>query len=221
MYAFITAALARETRCEVFVADYRLAPEFPFPAGLEDAVAVVRALREVGVPHGRIFVAGDSGGGGLANSLVLADEYADLPRPAGLLLFSPEVDMRLDEPSVTDNAPHDILPWNIPTTAYLHGLDPTSAFASPVDADLHGYPPVFVCWGSDEMFRDPIRRFASRLGEAAVDHRAIEAPGMFHVYPILMPWAGESRRVYREVAAFVGRLVADDPDYRSAAESTS
>jgi monoterpene epsilon-lactone hydrolase len=182
MYGFFVAALARRTRCEIFVADYRLAPEFPFPAGLEDAVVVMRELQAMGVPHGRLFVAGDSGGGGLANSLVMAGDYVDLPTPAGLLLFSPEVDLRLDEPSVTENAPHDVLPWNIPTTAYLHGLEPDSKFVSPAEADLDGYPPVFICWGDREMFRDPIRRFRSRLVEGGVDHVAVEAPGMFQVY---------------------------------------
>ena len=65
----------------------------------------------------------------------------DPVRPAGLLLFSPEVDLRLDEDSITENADHDILPWNIPTTAYLHGLDVTSSLVSPLNADLSGFPP--------------------------------------------------------------------------------
>ncbi|MCU0310497.1 MAG: alpha/beta hydrolase [Acidimicrobiales bacterium] len=221
MYAFFTAALAAETRCEVFVADYRLAPEYPFPADVEDAVSVVNTLHEVGVPHGRLLVAGDSGGGGLANTLVLSLPYTDLPNPAGLLLFSPEVDLRLDEPSVTDNARSDILPWNIPTSSYLHGFDPASGFVSPVNADLTGHPPTFVAWGDREMFRDPIRRFVVRLREADVDHTALEEPGMFHVFPILMPWADQSRRVYRSVAAFVDALVADHPTYDSAADRTA
>jgi acetyl esterase/lipase len=221
MYGFFVAALARRTRCEIFVADYRLAPEFPFPAGLEDAVTVVEALREMGVPHGRLFVAGDSGGGGLANSLVMAEPYVGFAPPAGLLLFSPEVDLRLDQPSVTENATHDILPWNIPTTAYLHGLEPSSPFVSPDAADLAGYPPVFVCWGDREMFRDPIRLFRDRLVEGGVDHVAVEAPGMFHVYPILMPWAGPSHVVYDEVGRFIDRLVEGHPTYESATDRTA
>ncbi|MCB8957184.1 MAG: alpha/beta hydrolase [Nocardioides sp.] len=221
MYGLFVAALARRTQCEIFVADYRLAPEFPFPAGLEDAVAVVRALHEVGVPHGRLFVAGDSGGGGLATSLVTAEPFVGVPPPAGLLLFSPEVDLRLDEPSVTENAPHDILPWNIPTAAYLHGVEPSSALVSAVEADLRGYPPVFVCWGDREMFRDPIRRFRTRLEEGEVHHVAVEAEGMFHVYPILMPWARPSREVYAEVGRFIDGLVAGHPTYESATDSTA
>ena len=125
MYSFFTAPLCRETGCAIFVADYRLAPEFPYPAGLEDAAAVITEFSNRGLPADRIFVAGDSGGGGLANTLMLtALARADTLRPAGLILFSPEVDLELDEPSVTENAALDILPWNIPTAAYLHGVDP-------------------------------------------------------------------------------------------------
>jgi len=210
MYAFFTARLCRETNCTVFVADYRLAPEFPYPAGVEDAAAALTALVELGAPPERLLVAGDSGGGGLANSLLLdAPDLIPGEAPVGLLLFSPEVDLLLDEPSVTENAPHDILPWNIPTAAYLHGADPTSVEVTTVDADLASFPPTFVCWGGDEMFRDPIRRFASRLEAAGVPYEAHESPGMFHVFPILMPWADESRRVYRDATRFV-RGVLDD-----------
>jgi acetyl esterase/lipase len=118
------------------------------------------------------------------------------------------VDLLLDEPSVTDNAPRDILPWNIPTAAYLHGADATQVEVT-ADGDLSRFPPTFVCWGGDEMFRDPIRRFVARLEEAGVPHEAHESPGMFHVFPILMPWATTSRAVFRDVTRFV-RTVLDD-----------
>ena len=82
------------------MADYRLAPEFPYPAGAEDASAIFKAFLELGIPCERIFLAGDSGGGGLANTVLLEDaETIDPVRPAGLVLFSPEVDLRLDEDS--------------------------------------------------------------------------------------------------------------------------
>jgi epsilon-lactone hydrolase len=212
MYAFFTARLCRETGCAVFVADYRLAPEFPFPAGCEDAAAVSHALVECGIPAERLFIAGDSGGGGLANTLLLAaPSHVDVVRPAGLILFSPEVDLRLDEDSVTDNAGYDILPWNIPTASYLHGFDASSAYVSPVGADLKGFPPTCMAWGADEMFRDPIRRFARRLREAGVPTHAHEAPGMFHVFPIVMPWAGASREVYQHVGRFVRGILEHAP----------
>ncbi len=208
MYAFFTARLASTTGCEVFVADYRLAPEFPFPAGLDDAVAIIDDWLCAGCDCGTIFVAGDSGGGGLTTSLLHECEQRGIPRLGGALLFSPEVDLRLDLPSVNDNARKDILPWNIPTAAYLHGEAAADAAVSALNMDVSGWPPIFVTWGADEMFRDSIRLLARHLESAGVPTVATEAAGMFHVYPILMPWAEASRTAYDQVRGFVGEVVA-------------
>jgi monoterpene epsilon-lactone hydrolase len=209
MYAFFTARLCRETECAVFVADYRLAPEFPYPAGAEDAAAAYHALVSRGVPCERILLAGDSGGGGLANTLLLeAPGRVDPIRPAGLVLFSPEVDLELNEPSITENADLDILPWNIPTAAYLHGSADSGAVA-PLTADLSNFPPTFVSWGGDEMFRDPIRRYVERLRHAGIPMHAHEFEGMFHVFQILMPWADGSREAFRHLRQFVHDLIAE------------
>ena len=149
-------------------------------------------------------MAGDSSGGGLVASLLYSmhTHATTGPSPASML-FSPELDLLLDEPSVTANADRDILPWNIPTTAYLHGRDAGSAPVSGVDQDVSGWPPTFVSFGSDEMFRDAIRLFVTHLEGAGVDTTSLEEPGMFHVFPILMPWAEGSRRAYRAVGEFV------------------
>lgn len=212
MYAFFTAQVCRQTGCAVFVADYRLAPEFPYPAGAEDASAIYTALIDLGIPAERIFLAGDSGGGGLANTVLLEGaETIDPVRPAGLLLFSPEVDLRLDEDSITENADHDILPWNIPTAAYLHGIDVTSSVVSPLSADLSAFPPTCITWGGDEMFRDPIRSYVERLRSDGVPTDAREFDGMFHVFQILMPWADDSREVFRHVHRFMQRVLAGAP----------
>jgi acetyl esterase/lipase len=204
MYALFTAWLCRRTGCEIFVADLRLAPEFPFPAGLEDAVLVLEALLVGGVEPARLFVGGDSSGGGLASSLVYTMNRSGHRPLAGVVLFSPELDLLLDEPSITENAGKDILPWNIPTSAYLHGRSPEGGAVSAVDQDVSGWPPTLVSFGGDEMFRDAIRLFVDHLEKAGVDTIALEEPGMFHVFPILMPWAEGSRRVYRAVGEFVG-----------------
>lgn len=209
MYAAFTGYLARETGCEVFVADYRLAPEFPFPAGLDDAVAALHALLGAGVDPRRLFLAGDSGGGGLCTSLLLDAEAHHLPATAGAILFSPEVDLILDQPSVVENAPTDILPWNIPVGPYLHGVDPHDRVVSAVYADLRGFPATFVAFGDAEMFRDAIRTFVARLRAAEVPTTAVEEPAMFHVYPMLMPWAAASRRAYRAVGTFVEERLAE------------
>jgi acetyl esterase/lipase len=205
MYALFIARLARATKCEVFVADYRLAPEFPYPAPIEDALAVLTALRDADPEH-RFIVAGDSGGGGLAGSVLYECSVQGLRRPAGVMLFSPEISMVLDEPSVTENAKYDVLPWNIPTSSYLHGLDPRDVSVS--GRDVTDWPPAFVAYGGDEIFRDPIRHLVERLREAGVDTDAHEQPGMFHVFPVLVPWAASSRATYARAGAFVDRIRA-------------
>jgi monoterpene epsilon-lactone hydrolase len=211
MYAFFTARLAAATHCEVFVADYRLAPEFPFPAGLTDAVGIIEEWIAEGSDRRTIFVAGDSGGGGLATSLVYENQARALPSLGGLLLFSPEVDLALDTPSITENADKDILPWNIPTSAYLHGEAATDAAVSALDQNVSRWPPVYLTWGADEMFRDSIRMLAQHLEAAEVPLVSFEARGMFHVYPILMPWADASHQVFGEAEEFVRTRVTAVP----------
>jgi len=208
MYVAFTGWIAHETGCRVIVPDYRLAPEFPFPAGLLDAVAVYEALL-AGLPAERLIVAGDSGGGNLATALLLDALRRRLPRPAGLILFSPETSLALDESSITANADRDILPWNIPVRPYLHGVEPRDDRVSMADADLRHLPPTLVAYGGDEMFRDPIRRFVERLQRSGVQTTSIEEPRMFHVFPILMPWADASERVYQAVGAFVRKQFED------------
>ena len=203
MYALFTAWLARRTGCEIFVADLRLAPEFPFPAALEDAVLVLEALLASGVDPSRLMVAGDSSGGGLTSSVVYSMQRTHHRAIAGVVMFSPELDLLFDQPSITDNAGKDILPWNIPTSAYLHGRSADDGSVSAVDQDVSGWPPTFVSFGGDEMLRDAIRLFVDHLEAAGVDVSALEEPGMFHVFPILMPWAEGSRRAFHAVGEFV------------------
>ncbi len=131
---------------------------------------------------------------------------------AGVVLFSPEVNLRMNLPSIQENASSDILPWNIPTAAYLDGINPGSPAVSAISQDPTGWLPTFVSIGSDEMFRDSIRRFSEHLDEAGVDTVATEEAGMFHVFPILMPWSDASRHTIEAVAEFmhvnVGRAEA-------------
>ncbi|MBB4137378.1 acetyl esterase/lipase [Gordonia humi] len=209
MYTAFAAALVRLSNCEVFIADYRMAPEFPFPAGIHDAADVYRALLEQGTPAEHLMVAGDSGGGGLATSLLSYLHAEGLPRPAALALFSPEIDLDLSQDSMTANADSDVLPWSIPVAPYLHGVQPndnrvSAIYASP---DTDWFPPTFVCWGEAEMFRDSIRDFAARLAESEVPVHAMEELGMFHVFPILMPWAESSKRVFRSLSSLAGTHV--------------
>lgn len=205
MYAAFASAIAKRTGCHIFIADYRMAPEFPFPAGVLDAANVYEALLEQGIEAGNLIVAGDSGGGGLAASLVSHLRASDIEMPAALALFSPETDLELDHPSVSANARYDILPWSVPTAPYLQGIAPGDPLVSTVNAALspEWFPPTFVVSGEKEMFRDGIRDLVANLRAAGVEVRAIEAHGMFHVFPILMPWLDASKQVFAELDEFV------------------
>jgi monoterpene epsilon-lactone hydrolase len=209
MYTIFASELVRATGCDLFIVDYRLAPEFPFPAGLDDAVRVFEALLEGNRTASQIVVAGDSGGGGLATSL-FEDTRADhLPEPACALLFSPEVDLVMSEESITGNARHDVLPDEIPVRGYLGELDAHDPLVSVVYADVEGFPPSFVARGTNEMFRDEIGEFVARLHDTGIEVESFLAPHMFHVYEILMPWAGASRATLKAAADFLDAHLTD------------
>ncbi|WP_346773867.1 alpha/beta hydrolase fold domain-containing protein [Rhodococcus sp. X156] len=215
MYSVFMAHLARVTRCQVFAPDYRLAPEFPYPAATDDVLAVMRALLKAGVPDDRLFVAGDSGGGGLAGSVLNACVLSGVRLPDAVVLFSPEVSLRLGKPSVRENAALDVLPWNVPTNPYLHGHSAEDPAVDLLVQDLSLWPPTFVSYGGDEVFRDPIRDFVERLRAAGVPYQAHEVEHMFHVFPFLLPWAYESREVYRQVGDFLA-MVSQTAPHRTA-----
>lgn len=208
MYALFIAHLARLTRCNIFSPDYRLAPEFPYPAATQDILTVMRELIQDGVPHGRLFLAGDSGGGGLVGSVLNDCVLEGIALPDAVVLFSPEVSLDLNEPSVSENAALDVLPWNVPTNPYLHGVNPEDPAVSLLHQDLSLWPPVFLAYGEDEIFRDSIRAFTERLDDAGIRREAHGVPNMFHVFPFLLPWARESREVYDQVGEFIASVVA-------------
>jgi epsilon-lactone hydrolase len=208
MYALFMAHLARVTGCAVFAADYRLAPEYPFPAAADDILAVASHLVAGGHAPERLILAGDSGGGGLVGTVLHRISMNSQKRPAAVLLFSPEVSLTLSEDSIVDNAPLDVLPWNIPVNSYLHGIDPDDQRVDVLLDDLSGWPPTFLVYGGDEIFRDAIRLLAEKLEVDGVPHEILEVEGMFHVFPFLLPWARESRDAYRRAGEFVRSALA-------------
>lgn len=202
MYGALATQLALRTRTQVFLADYRLAPEFPFPAALEDAVSVYRGALDRGHPPDSLLVAGDSGGGGLAAALCIALSRHGLPLPAGLVLLSPEVDLAASGQSRHTNADTDILPDRVEVDAYLNGTDPRDPLVSPLYADMTGLPPMLVAVGEDEMFRDEILDFADRARAHGVEIWLDLEPNVFHVYPIVLPLARESMTTWANVTTF-------------------
>ena len=199
----LTAAFALQG-LRVFVPDYRLAPEHPFPAAPLDAQAVWRALRAE--TAGRLVVAGDSAGGNLALGLMLALREAGEALPDAGVLFSPVLDFTDGSASIHDNAERDpmfpgpqlqnLLP------PYLAGADPAQMLASPLLAPLHGLPPLLVHVGADEVLRDDSVRFAAKAREAGVTVQLRVWPVVPHVWQ-LIPWVPEARQSVRAAASFL------------------
>jgi acetyl esterase/lipase len=169
---------------------YRLAPEHPFPAALDDVLAAWRFLRGIGFDADRLAVAGDSAGAGLALALMLRLRDAGEPQPAAAWLVSPWVDLTMSGATIASKDAVDPLihgPYLAElAAAYLAGDDPRDPLVSPLFADLAGLSPALIQVGSDETLLDDAVRLAGRLGAADVAVRLEVWPGMTHAFPL---WA--------------------------------
>jgi epsilon-lactone hydrolase len=206
-----TSRLTWTTHARTYVPDYRLAPEHLFPAAVDDAEAVYRDLLDHGVDPGRLVLAGDSAGGGLACALLLRIRAAGMPAPAGAVLFSPYTDLEHSGPSIRSNAPTDYIPLDgdiEPNVDYLGDADPRDPFASPLHADLAGLPPLLVLAGGREMVLDDSIRLVDKARAAGVDVELHVEPDMFHVWPAVIPNAPASLRALAHVAEWVATRVA-------------
>ncbi|MCC5950776.1 MAG: alpha/beta hydrolase fold domain-containing protein [Acidimicrobiia bacterium] len=197
-----TSKLSMRTSTGVFVPEYRLAPQHPFPAAVEDALACYRHMLSVGVPAERIMVAGDSAGGGLAAALGVALRDEGLPQPAGYSLISPEIDLTLTGDSIAANARTDILPEVIPTDGYVGAAEPTDPLVSPLYADLRGLAPMLIQIGGREMLHDGQAAFARKAADAGVEVWLHDEPEMFHVWPMLVPQLSISVAALSRIVAF-------------------
>ena len=200
----ITAAFALRG-LRVFVPDYRLAPEHPFPAALDDALAVWRALRST--VEGPIFVAGDSAGGGLALALMLALRDHGEPGPGAACLFSPWTDLAGAGFSLQANRDRDPLlaveNFDMMARAYAGEADVRNPLLSPVYADFAGLPRMIAFVGDTEMLLDDSTRVAARAKEAAVPFDLRVYRGMPHVWPFFNVILPEGRKALDEAAAFL------------------
>jgi acetyl esterase/lipase len=203
----ITSRLASGSDARLFALDYRLAPEHPFPAALDDALAAYRALIAAGIPPAHIVVAGDSAGGGLALALLLALRAALDPLPAGAVLFSPWTDLAATGNSIVDNNASDVLlfgAWVAMTARHYLGDTPaTNPLVSPVYADLTGLPPMLIQVSGSEVLLDDARRVSDNARRAGVEATLQIWPGLAHGWQIFAPFLPEARAALRDAARFI------------------
>jgi len=207
LYRHLTWRLASAANARLLAVDYRLAPEHPFPAALEDAFTAYNWLLTRGADPCRIAVVGDSAGGGLVFSLLLRLRDEGYPLPAAAAALSPWTDLALTGASLRLNATCDpMLGADDPplfVSDYLAGADPRAPYVSPLYGDPAGLPPTIIQVGSDEVLRDDAVRMADRM-RAAGCHVELEIwPRMPHVWHVFVPLIPEARRAIERVGAFV------------------
>jgi epsilon-lactone hydrolase len=208
----LAAAIARAVGTRALLLDYRLAPEHPFPAGLDDAVAAYEWLLGQGLAPARIVVAGDSAGGGLTVAMLLALRERGLPRPAGGVCISPWVDLTGGGASYTTRAAADPIitrdAIEAMAQAYVGAGDRKAPLISPLFADLHDVPPLLVHVGSDEVLLDDARGLAERARSVGGDVTLEEWPEMIHVWHWFLPMLDEAQAAVAGIGTFVRARIA-------------
>ena len=204
----LAAELGRAAGIAALVIDYRLAPEAPFPAAVDDATAAYRWLLARGIAPGRLAIAGDSAGGGLTVATLVALRDAGLPLPAAAVCFSPWVDLEGIGESMTERAERDPFVQKEGllelAATYLGGKDPRTPLAAPLYADLAGLPPLLIQVGEAETLYDDAVRLAERARKSGVDVTLEPWADMIHVWQLFAPVLPEAR----EALAAAGRFIA-------------
>lgn len=196
---------------DVYSLDYRVAPEFPFPAAVQDAVDAFYYILAQGIKADHIFIGGDSAGGGLglALSMYLRDEKGMIP--AGLILMSPWADTSASGPSYTENTEIDPVFGGsrsalIFENPYAMDADKQNPMLSPAFGDFAGLPPMLVQTGTDEMLLSDSETVAEKAKNSGVKIRYTKYEGMFHVFQMAGPIIEESSRAWTEVGKFINAV---------------
>ena len=203
----LAAAIASAAGASALLLDYRLAPEYPYPAAVEDATAAYRWLLDQAIAPERIVIAGDSAGGGLTVAALLALREARVPLPAGGVCISPWVDLTCGGASYATKADADPIVRRAGVEqmaqAYLGAIPPRTPLASPLFADLRGLPPLLIHVGTDEVLLDDAVQLAERARAAGVDASLEVYERMIHVWHWFLPMLDEAQTAVDAIGRFV------------------
>jgi len=186
--------------------EYRLAPEHPFPAALNDSVAVYQWLLENGFKPANIIVAGESAGGGLTLALLLALKEQNIEMPLAAVAISPWTDLTCSSDSYKTKNKISVAPKNswLVFSKYYVGNNPANLpLISPLFGDLHGLPPIFINSGEDDELFDGGEQFYLKAKKAGVDITFKAGKGMVHCYPLLAPFFKEATEAMRDICDFI------------------
>ena len=204
----LAARLSASANAAVLVLDYRLAPEHPFPAAMQDAVSTYRWLLDKGYREKHLAIGGDSAGGGLALQTLIALRDEENPLPAAAFFLSPVTDwVRFDGESYSTRA--DVDPLNTPemctftASRYVGGNNPQIPLLSPANIDLSGLPPLCIHVGDSEVLLSDSVRFAERARACNVDVEFKIWPSMWHVFQTSARFVPEARQSIDEIGRFV------------------
>lgn len=209
----LTGAIALACKSRMLVPNYRLAPEHPFPAALEDAIATYRWLLAQGLAPHHIAIGGDSAGGGLTLATALCLRDSGDPLPAALFLLSPWTDLTFSgESHNTRRAVDPIFGGESKSKepfapAYLGQETPSNPLISPLLADLRGLPATIIHVGDDEILLDDSTRLGEKMEAAGVDVRIRVWDGLWHVFQAFVPFLPEARQSVAEIGEFIRRRI--------------
>jgi monoterpene epsilon-lactone hydrolase len=214
--AFLAAGLAsqvgRRTRAKVMSVDYRLAPEDPYPAAVDDALAAYEALLQGGTAPSDIAFAGESAGGGLAIATLVNARDHGLPLPAAALVMSPYADLTLAGPTMETKREVDPLMSREALQSriadYTSGQDPALGLISPIFADLSGLPPLIIQAGTHEVLLDDAVRLARQAATADVEVTLDLTPGVPHVFQAYYPILDEAAAALDRAGQFLSAHLA-------------
>jgi acetyl esterase/lipase len=203
----LAAQLSAASNATAFVIDYPLAPEYPYPAGLEAAVGAYQALLAQGLSSANIVIAGDSSGGGMALAVALRLRTMNVAMPAGLLCMSPWADLSQSGESHRTHAKRDpvvVTESQMQWAAIYAGASPvTDPMISPAKADFANLPPLLVHVGSEEVLLSDAIAIATRAGEAGVECTLFVAPGMIHVWHAYFPLLSAARTAIADAGLWI------------------